>query len=347
MSIEKAVFGKLESGEDVTLFTVRNQSGLVLKMMDYGAIIVSMETPDKGGNLANITLSFPSLEGYLPRHPYYGATIGRFGNRIANARFSLDGKDYELAANNGPNHLHGGSVGFDRVLWDAEEVVSEEGQGIQFSYLSPAGEEGYPGNLKVGVLYFLSNSNELKIEFKATTDQATPVNLTNHTYWNLAGAGSGKILDHVAEVQADKFLEVDDTLIPTGTLLPVIGTPLDFTSPAAIGARIHDIEADPVGYDHCYSLRSQDGSLALAARVEEPTSGRVMEVYTTQPGMQLYTGNFLDGSEATGGFGQYEAFCLETQHFPDAPNQPSFKSAILRPGETFHQTTVHKFLVQD
>lgn len=345
MKIEKQPFGKTEDGQDVTLFTCTNELGLVLKLTDYGALVVAVETPDRSGRLANINLGFPKLDGYLARHPYFGATVGRFCNRIAKGKFTLNGKEYQLATNNGANHLHGGIKGFDKQMWQATEVKVADAVGVQFSRRSPDGEEGYPGNLDVTVTYTLTNHNELKVDFTAKTDRATPVNLTNHNYWNLAGAGSGSILHHELTLDADKYLPVDDGLIPTGELSDVKGTPLDFTAPHSIGERMKSIKADPVGYDHCFALRSQDGSLAFAARVRDPSSGRVMEIYTTQPGIQFYSGNFLDGSAANGGYKQHEGFCLETQHYPDSPNQPKFPRAILQPGEEFKQTTVHRFSV--
>lgn len=346
MKIETSSFGKTPDGDDVTLYTCTNTNGLVLKMIDYGAIVVSVETPDRDGKLANITQGFDSLAGYIERHPYFGATVGRFCNRIAKGKFTLDGKEYTLATNNEPNHLHGGEKGFDKCMWKGEPVQSDSGVGIKFTYTSPDGEEGYPGNLATTVVYTLTNTDELKIEFSATTDKDTPVNLTNHNYWNLAGAGVGTIKDHELMLAADKALAVDDTLIPTGEMLDVADTPLDFRESHKIGDKLEETGLDPVGYDHCYALRSQDGSLALAARVKDPSSGRVMEIHTTQPGIQLYSGNFLDGTEATGNFNMHQAFCLETQHYPDSPNQASFPTSILKPGETFSQTTVHKFSVE-
>ena len=346
MNIETSSFGTTSDGDEVTLYTCTNQNGLVLKMIDYGAIVVAVETPDREGKMANITQGFDSLAGYLQRHPYFGATVGRFCNRIAKGKFTLDGEEYTLATNNGPNHLHGGEQGFDKRMWKGEPIQSDTGVGIKFTYTSPDGEEGYPGNLATTVVYTLTNANELKIEFTATTDKATPVNLTNHNYWNLAGAGVGTIKDHELSLTADKALAVDDSLIPTGEMLDVADTPLDFRESHKIGDKLADTGLDPVGYDHCYALRSQDGSLALAAKVKDPNSGRVMEIHTTQPGIQLYSGNFLDGTDACGGFNMHQAFCLETQHYPDSPNQGSFPSSILRPGETFSQTTVHKFSVE-
>lgn len=346
MSIEKTSFGKTEDGQEIDLYTCTNKNGLIVKLTNYGAIVVSVETPDRDGKLANITLGFDKLDGYLQRHPYFGSTVGRYCNRIAKGKFTLDGKEYTLATNNGENHLHGGDAGFDKQVWNAEQVETDNGVGVKFIRRSPDGEEGYPGNLDVTATYTLTNDNELQMEFTATTDKATPCNLTNHNYWNLAGAGSGTNENHELQLESDKYLPVDDGLIPTGELADVKGTPLDFSSPHKIGERLKEIDADPVGYDHCYALRSQDGSLALAARVKEPNSGRVMEIYTTQPGIQLYSGNFLDGTESGGGFNQYGAFCLETQHYPDSPNQPEFPTTILKPGETYKQTTVHKFSVE-
>jgi aldose 1-epimerase len=347
MQVTQESFGTTSDGTPVTLYTCRNSEGLVLKLTNYGAIVVTMEVPDREGNRANVNLGFPNLEGYLQRHPYFGATVGRYANRIAGGEFTLDGKRYSLAQNNGPNHLHGGIVGLDRVVWKGEVIESDDGVGVRFSYRSPDGEEGYPGNLDLTAIYRLTEKNELQMEFLATTDQATPVNLTNHCYWNLAGAGEGEIWDHELTLESDHYLAVDETLIPTGERVPVAGTPFDFTQPRTIGKRVREIESDPIGYDHCYVLRGDAGQLRLAARVTEPRSGRVMEVLTTQPGMQLYTGNFLGGQAAEGGFGQHAGFCLETQHFPDSPNQDSFPSTILRPGETYRHLTVHRFSVAE
>jgi len=346
MQLRKTEFGTTPDGQEVSLFTIRNTQGSVVKLTDYGAIVVAVEVADRAGQRENITLGFDHLPGYLQRHPYFGATVGRFCNRIAKGKFTLDDTPYKLATNDGPNHLHGGKKGFDRYVWEAEEVEYQSGLGVKFSRVSQDGEEGYPGDLEVSVVYQLTNDNELKVEFTAKTDKATPLNLTNHSYWNLAGAGSGTILDHELMVAADKYLPVDDSLIPTGQLASVTGTPLDFTTAKKIGQDIAKIGGDPGGYDHCFALRSQDGSLALAARVHDPTTGRVMEVWTTQPGIQFYTGNFLDGATENGGFPKNYAFCLETQHYPDSPNQPNFPTSVLRPGETFKQTTVHKFSVQ-
>jgi len=346
MSVEKTVFGKTSEGVEVDLYTCTNANGVVLKMTNYGATTVSLEVPDRDGKMANITMGFDSLDGYLGKHPYFGATVGRYCNRIAKGKFTLDGQEYTLATNNGPNHLHGGNVGFNKVVWDAEPFETETGVGVKFTYLSKDGEEGYPGSLNATAVYTLTNDDELVVEFTATTDKPTPVNLTNHNYWTLGGEGTGTIRDHVLEIPADKYLPVDETLIPTGELADVAGTPLDFTKPEKIGARLDQIKADPVGYDHCYALRGEIGEMKLAARVIDPDSGRVMEIYTTQPGLQFYSGNFLDGSADSGGYQQYDGFCLETQHFPDSPNQPTFPNTILKPGETYQHKTVHKFFAE-
>ncbi len=345
MGLKQSIFGKMADGRDVQLFECTNRNGIVLKLSDYGATVLALELPDRAGQSANVLLGFRSVAGYLNRHPYFGSTVGRFCNRIGGGIFNLDGVSYSLARNDGENHLHGGVVGFDKVMWSAEPLGTEKGVGVSFSYLSKDGEEGYPGNLDVRAVYLLTHDNELRIEFSASTDRATPVNLTNHAYWNLAGEGHGTILDHELQIEADGYLAVGPGLIPTGEIIPVEGTPMDFSRPKTIGSRIGEL-GDMVGYDHCYALRSQDGLLALAARVKDPGSGRVMEVLTTQPGIQLYTGNFLDGSDGAGGYNRYAAFCLETQHYPDAPNKPEFASTILSPGDEFHELTVHRFLVE-
>ena len=344
MKVEKSLFGETDDGRKVHIYTCMNANGLVMAVMTYGATIISVEAPDRDGKLANVTLGFSELDGYLKRHPFFGSTVGRYANRIAMGKFTLEGKEYSLATNNAPNHLHGGDKGFDSVVWQAVEIQSDEAVGVRFTYQSKDGEEGYPGNLNVTAVYTLSNDNELKADYQATTDQATPVNLTNHAYWNLAGAGSGDVLSHRLMLSADEYLPVDDTLIPTGKLAGVKGTVMDFTSPTAIGDRIDQLNGTG-GYDHCYVLGSQDGQLALAARVEEPKTGRVLEVYTTQPGVQLYTGNFLGGTEDQGGFDKHTGFCLETQHFPNSPNRPEFPSTILHPDQTYRQTTVFTFSV--
>jgi aldose 1-epimerase len=349
MSINKQAFGKTADGTPVDLYTLINAHGLEAKITNYGGIVVSLLVPDRNGKLGDVVLGYHNLEGYLQKNPYFGCIIGRYGNRIAKGKFTLKGVEYTLAQNNGENHLHGGIKGFDKVVWNAKEGQSDAGVGLELTYLSKDGEEGYPGNLAVTVTYTLTNTNELKLDYVATTDKETVVNLTHHSYFNLAGAGVGDILGHEVMLDAERFTPVAAGLIPTGELRRVKGTPLDFTQPTAIGARI-DQEDEQLrlgkGYDHNWVLNSGGGSLALAARVEEPTTGRVMEVYTTEPGMQFYTGNFLDGS-ITGKEGKVyrrrDGFCLETQHFPDSPNQPDFPSTVLKPGEQYRQTTIYKF----
>jgi aldose 1-epimerase len=346
MAVQKELFGHLADGTAVDIYTLVNKAGLEARITTYGAILVSLKTPDRNGVLADVTLGFDDLAGYLGTHPYFGAIIGRYGNRIAQARFTLDGIEYRLAANNNANSLHGGIKGFDKVVWKAEPVESGRGPGLKLTYLSRDMEEGYPGNLAVTVVYTLTDANELEIRYEATTDKATPVNLTNHAYWNLKGEGRGDILGHVLQLEAEAVTAVDSAvnLIPTGEITPVAGTPFDFTTPHAIGERIARVEG---GYDHNFVLRGS-GTPALAAHVEEPESGRVMEVWTDQPGIQLYTGNFLDGSVVGKGGKAYQkhfAFCLETQHFPDSPNHPNFPSTILRPGEVYRTVSVYKFSV--
>lgn len=349
MTIEKAAFGKTADGQEVSLFTIRSAQGLVLKLTDYGATVVSVETPDRAGKLANITLGYPDLAGYLNRHPYFGSTVGRYANRIAGGKFTLDGQAYQLAVNNDPNHLHGGKKGFDALVWTATEVNTPNSLGVKFTLRSPDGDENYPGNLDVAVTYALTDKNEMRIDYEAKTDKPTIINLTNHCYWNLAGGKSGKILDHELTLAADRYVPVNDVFIPTGELAPVAGTVFDFTTPRKIGERIEEVKKAPhttKGYDHCYVLRGPAGELTLAARVKDPSSGRVMEVYTTEPGIQFYSGNMLDGSPAQGNHTPHDAFCLETQHYPDSPNQPDFPSTRLAPDQTFRSTTVHKFLAE-
>jgi len=345
--VQKQSFGTRD-GRPVNLYTLTNAHGLEIRAMNYGGIILSMRVPDRKGQFADIVLGHDTLEGYIPNDPYIGAVVGRYANRIANGSFTLDGKKYTLPKNNGPNTLHGGvEKTFDKVVWDDEPLKG--GTGVAFIHLSKDGEEGFPGNLKVKVTYTLTDDNELVIDYEATTDKTTPINLTQHSYFNLAGEGSGDILNHELMLNADRFTPVDANLIPTGELRPVKGTPLDFTTSTRVGARIDDTYDQLVlghGYDHNFVINRKDDGLALAARVYEPSSGRVMEVSTTQPGVQLYTGNFLDGT-VTGKQGHvYKrryALCLETQHFPDSPNHSDFPSTILKPGETFHSKTVFKF----
>ena len=346
--VKKAIFGKTADGTEIDLYTCSNSNGLLFQITNWGATIIRVETPDKDNNLANITLSFPALKGYENNPTYFGCTVGRYCNRIAKGEFKLDGKKYALPKNNGDHHLHGGPKGFHLAVWKLKETINKDGEvGVTMTYKSKDGEQGYPGNVDVTARYTLNDNNELKMVFLAKTDKPTHVNLTNHCYWNLAGERSGTTLDHEVTIHADKFLPVDKTLIPTGKYADYKQSPeLDFTKPKAIGKDIKKIKADPQGYDHCYSLRSQDGKLALAAKVKDPKTGRVMEILTTQPGIQFYSGNFLDGSEKVQGFKQYTGFCLETQHYPDTPNQPEFPTTLLKPGETFQQTTVHRFSVE-
>lgn len=347
MNISKQLFGHAEAGTPVDLYTLVNDNGLELKITNYGCIIVSTLAPDRQGKLGDVVLGFETLEKYLEPHPFFGAVAGRYANRIAGGKFSLNGVEYTLAQNNGPNHLHGGLKGFDKAVWQAEEFSSEGEVGLKLTHESPDGDEGYPGTLKVTVFYTLNNEGTLRLDYLATTDQDTVLNLTNHSYFNLSGAET--ILDHEVRLNADRFTPVDATLIPTGELRSVAGTPMDFTKSTAIGARIDQADEQLQygrGYDHNWVLNNSDGSLALAATVYDPTTGRVLEVYTTQPGVQFYTGNFLDGSlTGKGGrsYPQRAGFCLETQHFPDSPNQPNFPSTVLRPGEQYNQTTVFKF----
>lgn len=348
MEIVTRPYGSTKDGHEVTQFICRNSNGYVLEMIDYGALVTAFRAPDKNGLVQNITLSCTDIESFEACTSYFGCTVGRFCNRIAKGKFNIDGTEYTLATNNGENHLHGGKIGFDKRMWNAERMLSSDAKsvGVRFSLVSEDGDEGYPGKLDVTVDYILNDNNELKIDFTATTDKTTHVNLTNHNYWNLCGAGSGKITGHVLKLEADKYLPVDEQSIPTGEMAAVEGTPFDFRTESKIGARLNEIKADPVGYDHNYVLRSGGGELSLAATVSCPESGRQMEISTTQPGIQFYTGNYLDGQPGSGGFNQYGAFCLETQHFPDAPNQASFASTLLKPGETYRQTTVHKFSVK-
>jgi aldose 1-epimerase len=356
--VTRAPFGKLKDGSAVEIFTLTNGKGMEVRAITYGGIIQSLKVPDKAGRSGDVVLGFDSIDGYQTDHPFFGAIIGRYGNRIGKAQFTLDGQTYKLAANNGPNHLHGGVKGFDKVLWAGEIVESERGPAVAFSRTSPDGEEGYPGNLKVRVTYTLTDKNELIVDYEATTDKATPVNLTQHSYFNLAGEGSGTVLDHELMIFADRFTPVDDTLIPTGELAPVEGTPFDFRrlagrgasrSPGRIGARInqdHPQLKNGKGYDHNWVLNRQGSGLQLAARVREPQSGRMLTITTMEPGLQFYAGNFLDGTiKGKQGhvYGHRTGFCLETQHFPDSPNQPSFPSTILQPGRQYRTSTVFTF----
>lgn len=341
-SITKQAWGETVDKEQVDLFTLTNKNGMVAKITNYGGIVTELHTPDKAGKVGNVVLGFDSLKPYFKESPYFGCIVGRVANRIAKGHFELNGTKYNLAVNNGPNSLHGGLRGFDKRVWKAESSESTEGPSLKLTYTSKDMEEGYPGNLQTTVTYTLTNQNELKITYAAKTDKATPVNLTNHSYFNLAGPGSRDILDHELMIDADKYTPVDETMIPTGDNVSVKSTPMDFTKPERIGARIAEVKG---GYDHNYVLNSGGGKLALAARLKEPSSGRVMETWTTEPGVQFYSGNFLDGT-VTGNGGTYKkhyGMCLETQHFPDSVNQPKFPSIILEPGKTYEQTTVYKF----
>jgi len=348
-TVEQKLFGKTSDGTAVDLYVLTNANGMKAKVMTYGAILTELDVPDRDGKLGDVVLGFDNLQSYLAGHPHFGATTGRVANRIAKGKFSLDGKDYTLAVNNGPNSLHGGLKGFDKVVWKAQPNETPDAAGVQLTYVSRDGEEGYPGNLTTVVTYMLTNQNELRIDYKATTDKPTPINLTNHSYFNLAGPQSGDILDHELELEADEYTPADDTLIPTGEIRSVKGTPLDFTKATKIGARIAQVADKTGGYDHNFVLRSKGKKLELAARVHDPKTGRVMEMSTTEPGVQLYTANFLDGKlKGKDGvaFKKHQAFCLEAQHFPDSVHHPKFPSIILRPGETYTQTTVFKFSVK-
>jgi aldose 1-epimerase len=337
----------LVDGKPVEVFTLTNASGVQIKAISYGAIITSWRAPDRSGQMADIVLGFDDPAQYAKSNPpYFGAVVGRYGNRIAKAQFTLDGRTYKLAANDGENSLHGGKQGFDKVLWTGTPTKTKEGPGVTFTRTSPDGEEGFPGNLKASVSYTLTDKNELIVSYLATADKPTPINLTQHSYFNLAGQGTGDILGHELRINADRFTPVDATLIPTGELAPVENTPFDFRKPTAIGARInseHPQVQIGKGYDHNWVLARTGADLALAAEVYEPKSGRTLRVMTTEPGVQFYTGNFLDGT-ITGKEGrvyrQRYGFCLETQHFPDSPNHPTFPSTILRPGTTYRSRTV-------
>jgi len=343
--VTRTAFGKTKEGEAVDIFTLQNSKGMKVRLITFGASIQSIEVPDNKGKMSDVIVGFDTVEGFLTEHPYFGGTIGRVCNRIGNAKFSLDGKEFALASNNGPHSLHGGKKGFDRKNWAAESFVTTIDRGVRFTRTSPDGEEGYPGNLQVAVVFTLSNDNALRIDYEASTDKATPVNLTNHAYFNLAGAGT--ILDHSVMINAKQQTATDETLIPTGKIESVEGSALDFTKTAKIGARIKEIKATPVGYDHNYVLDASSKDLkAPAAIVKESTSGRVMEVYTTEPGLQFYSGNFLDGTiKGKKGvvYNQYNGLCLESQHFPDSINKAAFPTTVLKPGEKFKSSTIYKF----
>ncbi len=347
--MSKQAYGTTTDGQPVDLYTLTNKNGVEVSIITWGGIVTSLKTPDRDGKLEDVVLGFDDLAGYLKPHPYLGAIIGRYGNRIGAARFTLNGVEYKLAANNGPNALHGGLKGFDKVLWQARDASNAQARKLELSYLSKDGEEGYPGNLSATVVYTLTDQNELRIDYTATTDKDTVVNLTNHSYFNLGGPAEPDILGHELTLHADRFTPVDATLIPTGELRSVEGTPFDFRRPVAIGARINQADEQIKfggGYDHNYVLTGGGGALSLAAVVREPKTGRVMEVLTTEPGIQFYSGNFLDGT-LTGKGGKVmsrrSGFCLETQHYPDSPNKPQFPSTVLKPGQEYQSTTVYRF----
>jgi aldose 1-epimerase len=354
-SIAVADFGTTADGVAVEEYTLTNASGMEVKLITYGGTITSVRVPDRDGEFENVTLGFDNLADYETKSPYFGSITGRYANRIASGMFSIEGEEYTLAINNDPNALHGGLKGFDKVVWAAEEVENDEGIGVRFSYLSPAGEEGYPGNLDTTVTYTLTDDNEILMDYVATTDEPTIVNLTNHAYWNLAGEGQGTIDEHVLMIDADRFTPVDATLIPTGELAPVDDTPFDFREPRAIGNRNRSDHEQIVagrGYDHNWVLNREsfeDTSMMLAARLLERGSGRVLEVWTDQPGIQFYAGNFLDGTiygTSDRAYRQGDGLALETQHFPDSPNQPDFPSVVLQPDETYQTRSIYRFTVE-
>jgi aldose 1-epimerase len=342
-------FGKTDEGIAVERYTLRNSRGMEVDVITWGAIVQRIVVPDKAGRPADVALGFDTLDGYLKAHPYFGAIVGRYGNRIANATFTLGGQKYQLAANNGPNSLHGGLRGFDKRVWTARPLSTPAGPAVELTYVSQAGEEGYPGTLTTRVTYTVTEQDELRIDYHLASDAETVANVTNHTYFNLAGQGTGDVLAHEVRIQADRFTPVNATLIPTGELRPVQGTPFDFRAPTAIGARIGAQDeqiAHGKGYDHNWVLDGHAGTLRPAVQVREHASGRVLDVSTTEPGVQFYTGNFLDGTITGKGGVVYRhrfGFCLETQHFPDSPNQPSFPSTVIAPGRPYTSTTVYRF----
>lgn len=350
-TISKEAFGQLPDGQQADLYTLTNANGMTVNITNYGGIITKLTAPDKNGQWADVVLGFDSLPPYLSGHPFFGALVGRYGNRIAKGKFKLNGQEYTLAINNGPNALHGGKKGFDKVLWKATEINRDSVVGLQLEYTSKDMEEGYPGNLTVKVVYTLDNDNALTIDYTATTDKPTVVNLTNHSYFNLTGL-KRDILDHEVTIASDSIVPVDTTLIPTGKLRAVEGTPFDFRKPTKVGTGIDKVEDEQIkaggGYDHCWVLKRSGDGLEKFATVKDPESGRVMEVFTTEPGVQFYTGNFLDGTLKGKGatFTKRFGLCLETEHYPDSPNQPQFPTTTLNPGETYHTTTKYKFSAQ-
>ena len=350
--ITRADFGKTADGQSVELFTLTNAMGTEAKITNYGGIVVSLSVPDRTRKFADVVLGFNDLESYLKGHPYFGSIIGRYGNRIAKGHFSLDGVEYKLAVNNGPNHLHGGIKGFDKVVWTPAPTTTRNAASLSLTYLSTDGEEGYPGNLNVKVVYTLTNKNELRIDYSATTDKDTVINLTHHSYFNLAGEGNGDILNHQLTLKANRFLPTDATSIPTGELRSVGGNPFDFVTAHAIGERINQNDQQLQfgnGYDHNWVVNGKPGRLRVAAEVYEPTSGRLMQVWTTEPGIQFYTGNFLDGTltgKSRKAYQRRSGFCLETQHYPDSPNEPKFPTTTLRKGAIYSSTTIYRFSVR-
>jgi aldose 1-epimerase len=342
-------FGKTSQGKRVDIYTLRNTKGAEARITNYGGIVVSLRVPDRDGEPGDVVLGYDNLKDYIKANPYFGALIGRYGNRIKKGRFELDGKTYRLAINNPPNALHGGLKGFDKVVWSAKPAITKSGPSLELTYVSRDGEEGYPGNLTVRAVYTLTNSNELRVDFTATTDKATIINLTHHSYFNLAGAGSGDILGHELTIKADKFTPIDKTFITTGELRPVKGTPFDFQKAATIGSRITNQDEQlkfGLGYDHNWVINKPPGKLAAVAKVHDPKSGRTLEVLSTEPGLQFYSGNFLDGTNVGKGGKVYRCrngFCLEPQHFPDSPNKPEFPSVVLTPGQTYKNTIIYKF----
>ena len=351
MNIEKKSFGRIEDGTEALLYTLTNNNGVSMSVTNYGGIITELKVPDKNGSISDIVLGYDKVEDYVKETPYLGATIGRYGNRIAKGKFILNGTEYSLATNNDPNHLHGGVKGFDKVMWNLEPFQKENELGLLMKYISKDGEEGYPGNLDVTVTYTLNDNNELRIDYLATTDKPTICNLTNHSYFNLKDAGVSTILDHELQIFADKYTPIDPTSIPLGELAPVEGTPFDFRETKTIGRDINlDNEQlkNGIGYDHNFVLNGNMGEMRLAAKVVEHTTGRVMEIFTEEPGVQFYSGNFLDGTLIGKNGVAYKhrnGFCLETQHYPDSPNQPDWPTTILNPGETYKTSTIHKFSV--
>ena len=351
MKCEKRPFGKVDE-KDVALYTLTNEAGMMMSVTDYGGIVTSFFVPDRTGKMDDIVLGYNTVDAYVKKNPYFGAIIGRYGNRIGKARFSLGGKEYVLPINDGPNSLHGGVKGFDKVVWKSREAKRDDAVGVEFTYESRDGEQGFPGNLSSTVVYWLTNNNEFAIDYAATTDKETIVNLTQHNYWNLSGENSGDILSHELTIFADRYTPVDAVAIPTGELAPVKGTPMDFTTPSAVGGRIgadfEQLKLGKGGYDHNWVLnRKSADDLEPAAVVVDRKSGRRMEVFTTEPGIQFYSGNFLDGT-IIGKQGKPYAYrnglCLETQHFPDSPNKPGFPSTVLRPGQKYKSMTTYKFL---